>query len=267
MKAGIATIALRRYDVFHAVDLAAEAGFLGVEIWGRAPHTPDEFDETHTLKLRDHIRSNGMKASMFGSYVNPSAPDYAQRSEDALKIAKILGAKIIRVWAGSSEPHVATEEVWEHVAKSFHEYALRAEDEGIALAMEMHGGTLCVTPEGTLRVIEMSNAPNLKVNYQVQDARNPELERTIEIVGDHVVNVHAQNHRPSPIEEGRTEHCLIEEGLIDYDKALSLLAGHGFNGYVEVEFLKGDEVSEEIMLESLKKDARYLRELTAKYTS
>ena len=267
MKPGLATIALRQYDVFHAIDLAAEAGFMGVEIWGRAPHTPDEFDEEHTLEIRDRLRNNKIEVSMIGSYVNPASPDYVQRSADALKIAKILNARIIRVWAGSQEPQNADDAQWAHVAKSFHEYALLAEDAGITLAMEMHGGTLCLTPEGCLRVIEEAKAPNLKLNYQVQSAANPDLERTISMVGDYVVNVHAQNHRPSPIDPGKMELTLIEEGLIDYDKALSLLKGHGFNGYVEVEFLKGDSGCEECLLESLQKDAAYLRKLTAKYSS
>ena len=266
MKAGLATIALRRYDVFQAIDLAAQAGFEGVEIWGRPPHTPEEFDEDHTRRIKDRLRANGLKASIFGSYANPAAPDYEQKAADAIKISKILGARRIRVWAGNKKPHEADEELWRHVAKSLHEFALRAEDDGITLAIEMHCGTLCATAEGCLRVIEESGSPNLKLNYQVYDPRNPDLERIIGMVGPHVVNVHAQNHRPSCREPDKLELCLIREGLVDYDKALSLLAEHGFKRFVEVEFLKGEHESEEAMLDSLKKDAAYLRELTAKYS-
>ena len=267
MKAGIATIALRKYDVFHAVDLAAEAGFLGVEIWGRPPHTPDEFDEDFTRKIRDHVRSSGLKVCMFGSYVNPSSPDFEQKAADALKIAKILGTRRIRIWAGNKEPHDADDELWKHVGQSLHEFALRAEYEGITLAVEMHGGTLCLTPEGALRLIEEANAPNLKLNYQVADPSNPDSERIIGMVGDYVVNVHAQNHSPSALAGGKMELCWIEEGLVDYDHLLGLLAKHGFKGFVEAEFLKDESVSEGAMLESLRKDAEYLRTLTAKYSS
>ena len=266
MKPGLATIALRRYDVFHAIDLAAQAGFVGVEIWGRPPHTPEEFDEEHTLRIRDRVRANGLKVSMFGSYVRPVLPDFEQKSEDAIRISKILCARKIRVWAGNKEPHEADEELWEQVSRSLHEFALRAEDEGITLAVEMHGGTLCATAEGCLRLIELCGSPNLKLNYQVFDPRNPDLERVIGMVGAYVVNVHAQNHRPSRREPDKLELCLIREGLVDYDKALSLLAGHGFKGFVEAEFLKGENDTEEAMLDSLRKDAEYLRELTAKHT-
>lgn len=267
LKAGIATIALRQHDIYHVLDLAVEAGFAGVEIWGRPPHTPAEFDEEYTRQVRDYMRRKGLKASMFGSYANPCAPDYAQKSEDSIKIAKILGARIIRVWAGNKEPHEADDNLWTFVANALHDYALKAEDEGITLAMEMHGGTLALTPEGVLRLIEESKAPNLKLNYQVQDARNPDLERVIGMVGDHVVNVHAQNFIQSPSVPENMDLCTLEEGVIDYDRALALLAQHGFDGYVEVEFLKGDQWCEGTMLEALKKDAEYLKAVTAKYTS
>lgn len=252
--------------MFDALDLAAEAGFRGVEIWGRAPHTPEEFSEDHTKQVRDRARANGLEISMFGSYVRPVLPDFPQRSEEALKIAKILGTKIVRIWAGNREPHEAGEDLWNHVAGVLHEFALRAEYDGISLAMEMHSGTLCATPEGALRVIEQTRSPNLKLNFQVIDPAAPDLDRVIGMVGEHVVNVHAQNHRPSPIEEGRMELCWIEEGLVDYDHALALLAEHGFHGYVEAEFLKGESVSDAAIAESLQKDAGYLRALTEKHS-
>lgn len=266
MKPGIATISLRKYDVFHALDLAAEVGFMGVEIWGRPPHTPEEFDEQHTRQIRKRLQANGLEAAVIGSYANPALPDFARKAADAIRIASILGARIIRVWAGNKEPHEAGEELWSLVAKSFYEFALQAELSGITLAMEMHGGTLCATPQGALRVIREAEAPNLKLNFQVNDMANPDLDNLIGAVGDYVVNVHAQNYRPSCLEKGKMDLSWIREGVVDYDKALSLLKSHGFNGYVEAEFLKGEFVSEDALMESLRKDAEYLRQLTAKYS-
>ncbi len=266
MKAGIATIALRRYDVFHALDLAAEAGFAGVELWGKPPHAPEEFDEDHFKRVRDRARANGLRVHMFGSYARPVLPDFQQKSEDALKAAKILCARKIRVWAGNKEPHEADDELWGHVAGCLREFALRAEDEGISLAVEMHSGTLTATPEGALRLIELVGAPSFKLNFQVVDPINPDLDRVIGMVGDHVVNVHAQNYRRSALDEEKLEISCIGEGIVDYDHLAALLAARGFKGYIEVEFLKGESVSEQIMVESLKKDGRYLNELAKKHT-
>ena len=266
MKPGLATIALRKYDIFTALDLAADAGFAGVEIWGKPTHTPEEFDAEHTIRIRDRARSNGLEIPVFGSYANPSWPEFERKSADSIKLALLLEAKIIRVWAGNKQPAEADEELWQYAAASFHEFGLRAEYEGLTLAMETHADTLCFTPEGCLRLIEMANAPSLKLNYQVRDFANPGLERDIGLLADHIVNVHAQNFRPSCREEGKMNRCLVEEGTVDYDKALRLLAKHGYDGYVEAEFLKGENVSEDAMLDSLKRDAAYLKELTARHS-
>lgn len=266
MKTGICTIALRKYNIFHALDLAAEAGFRGVEIWGKPPHTPDEFDEEHTLKIRDRLRQNGLRVSMFGSYARPMLPDFEHKSEDAIKISKILGARKIRVWAGNKEPHEADEEMWKFVTSNLRNFALKAGDEGITLAMEMHSSTLASTPEGVIRLIEMANVPNLALNFQVIDFANPDLEKAVDMLGGFVVNVHAQNYRPSKLNPEIMKLSLIKDGTVDYPHLLSLLSKKGFKGYVEVEFLKGENVSDEVMLESLKQDSEYLTEITKQYS-
>lgn len=266
MKAGIATIALRNYDIFTALDMAGQAGFAGVEIWGKPPHTPEGVDEDHTRRVRDRARANGLEIPIFGSYVNPAWLELHRTPEMAIKMAVLLGAKIIRVWAGNKEPHEADDELWQRVAESMYEFALRAEFEGLTLAMEMHADTLCLTPEGALRVMEMTGADNLKLNYQVRDFTNPDVERDVDLIGDKVVMVHAQNFKPSCCEEGKMIRSLVRGGTVDYDRALSLLAAHGFEGYVEVEFLPGENVSEDALLESLRKDAAYLNEITARHS-
>ena len=83
------------------------------------------------------------------------------------------------------------------------------------------------------------------------------------MVGKHVVMVHAQNSEPTP--EGSPHpwsRALIQDGVVDYPYLLGLLRGWGFDGYVEVEFVKGDG-DRERMMDSLKKDAAYLKKITA----
>lgn len=227
---------------------------------------PDEFDEAHTIAVRDRAYSNGMTVHAYGSYVNPASPDFEERAVKALRIAKTLRCRIVRVWAGNREPREADDNTWNLVAKAFRQFALQAEYEGITLAMEAHCGTLCATAEGALRLIEQCGAPNLKINYQIYDPCEPDLERIIPLLGKHIANVHAQNYRVSCLENKKLEISGLEEGLVDYNHLLALLKEQNYRGYVEVEFLKGEFVSKEAMLESLKKDAEYLRTLTARYS-
>ena len=260
-KVGIATIALRRYDLHKALDLSAQAGFEGVEIWGRPPHTPEVFERQYWEIVREKLQELELGISMFGSYINPAWQDYKEKVSISLLASKVLGAKMLRVWAGNAEPKDASEDLWQHTIKAYKDLCKKAADQGLSLAIEMHPGTLCVSPEGSLRMLDEVGASNLKLNYQVAYPAHADLEHDIALAGPHIVNVHAQNFNPSEEEDGKYELSLIEEGVIDYRRLLELLQPHGFDGYVEVEFLKGEFTSEETMLDSLKQDAAYLRKL------
>ncbi|MDO8683810.1 MAG: sugar phosphate isomerase/epimerase family protein [Armatimonadota bacterium] len=263
MKAGFATIALRSLDVFEAIDLAAAAGFESIEVWGRAPHTTDPYDEKHTLAVRDRILAGGMEPMIFGSYVNSAAPDVQDKMEICLKIAENLGSKIIRIWAGDKEPPLASDEDWTKNAANLRWMALKAADKGITLAMEMHCGTLALTAEGVVHLIETSGVDNLKLNYQVANPGEPDIDRVLGLVGHHVVMMHAQNcvHAPEGAQHA-WDRALIGEGLIDYQYVVNCLKTYGFDGCVEVEFLKGDP-DKDLMVEAMKKDAEYLRKITS----
>jgi len=263
LKAGFATIALRQLDVYEAIGHAAAAGFEAVEIWGRPPHTPDPYDERHTLAIREHLEQKRMTAPVFGSYVNSADPEFDIKAATALEIAGGLGSSIIRVWVGDEEPPFASDDDWRNNAARLKWMCERAADNGLTLAMEMHGGTLALAPDSVLRLIDLAGADNLKLNYQVNDPTNHDLEHSVALVGPHVVMVHAQNFVKSP--EGSPnplERSLIQDGLVDYPRLLRLLKPHGFHGLVEVEFLKGDP-NPEVMLDALRKDALYLNKITA----
>lgn len=261
MKAGLASIALRELDIFEVIDLAAHAGFEAIEIWGRAPHTPDVYDEQYWTTLRDKIVEKGMEPAVFGSYVNSAGSDFQDKAVMALSIAQTLGSPLIRVWAGDKEPPAAVDDDWTRNAANLKWMAERAEDKGITLAMEMHCGTLTFTPEGVLRLIDLAKVDNLKLNYQVADPGEPDLERTVELVGEHAVMVHAQNFVHAA--EGSKhpwERSLVEDGIADYGELLTLLRPYGFDGPVEVEFLKGDP-DRERMIEAMRADAKFLNRI------
>jgi sugar phosphate isomerase/epimerase len=263
VKAGLATIALRELDVFQVIDLAGRAGFQGVEVWGRPPHTPYPFDEVYTASVRDRILQLGMEPSILGSYTNSASEAFQTEASLTLRIAKALGTKIIRVWAGDTEPCDATNDDWMRNAANLKWMSERADDVGITLAIEMHGGTLALTPEGVLRLLELANTDNLKLNFQVNDPAAPDLDRSVSLIGSHIVMVHAQNYVRAP--EGsphQWERSLVEEGLTDYRHLVALLRHYSFDGYVEVEFLKG-EPDRDKMLDAMQKDALFLRRLVA----
>jgi len=261
---GVCSIALRRYDVFRAIRMAAEAGYSGVEIWGKPPHTPNPIDKQHEEAVRQIIHDCGLTVPMFGSYVNVDGSDWKKNAKENLDISCILGAKVMRIWAGSKEPSDADQDYWQEVILRLREFCLMAADVGISLAVEMHGGTLAATVEGSERLLVEVDHPALKLNLQLTDFPPEEFYRALPTLGPHVVNIHAQNRR-TIVKNGEkiSELCLIEEGEIDYRDVLRRLSPYGFGGFIEAEFLKGDQDSDEALLDSLRRDAAYLRRICA----
>lgn len=263
-KPGICTIALRRYDVFRAIQMAAEAGYSGVEVWGKPPHTPDPIDREHEEAVRQMTHDCGLTVSVFGSYVNVDVSDWQEKAKENLEISCILGAKVMRIWAGSKEPDNADQVYWQEIISRLREFCEMAADVGISLAVEMHGGTLAATVEGSEGLLMDVNHPTLKLNLQLTDFPPERFYRALPTLGPHVVNIHAQNRR-TILKNGEKirELCLIEEGEIDYGDVLKRLSPYGFNGFIEAEFLKGDQDGDEALLDSLRRDAAYLRRICA----
>ncbi|MFQ3549980.1 MAG: sugar phosphate isomerase/epimerase family protein [Armatimonadota bacterium] len=265
MKTGISTIALRKYDVFKAIKLAKSAGFDGVEIWGKPPHITEVYDESHIKKVKDAVDANGLVVCMYGSYVKPGTDGSDNLFDDSIKIAKLLDTKLIRIWPGAKEPQDADEDYWEMVIDKLIEYGDIAEDNGLILSLEVHGGTLSATTDGAERIIDMTNHNAIKLNWQI-DLEEGDFEKVLGRLAKYTASVHAQNFKENA--EGKMELSLISEGVVDYRKALDILNKNGFNGFVEVEFLKGEfDEDENIMLNSLKADAEFLREITSKFNS
>jgi sugar phosphate isomerase/epimerase len=258
-KPGIATIALRKYDIFSAISIAAKAGFQGIEIWGKPPHTPQPVDWEYEKAIARNVEENCLQVSMFGSYVNTADDEWKDKAKQNIRICKILGAPIMRIWAGNIEPKDADGAYWSETIFRLKELCKMGEDAGIKMGVEMHGGTLTATIAGCERLLQEVNHPNLKFNLQFTDFTPTEFFPALPIFGPHIVNIHAQNWRITNHNgQQHREISLIEEGEIDYLEVLTQLAKYNFDGFIEVEFLKGENESEKILLESLERDANYL---------
>ena len=251
MKTGLCTIAFKELALKTVLDLASRCGFDGVEPWGRPDHTPPAYDQAHNLRVAEAVRARGLEVSQFGSYANPTSDEFQTEMGDALKIARDLGTDRIRVWAGRTGSADADAAQWETVISSFRRSCDQALSLGIALVVEMHENRLTDTAEGSLRLVEGVGRPNFLLNFQPMSSHGPDrVLEEVRKVAPLVSAVHAQNR----LREGG--RGLISEGIVDYAAVVSELRKAGFDGYIEVEFVR-----EECPEEALAADARFLRSL------
>ena len=253
MKTALCTIAFKELSIEAVLDLASEAGFDGVEPWGRPPHIPHPYDAERMAKIAESVRVRGLVVSQYGSYANPLSSEFAQEMEDALRAAADLETDTIRVWAGRTGSEDASDEDWVSAIDGFQVFADRAAEASVRLVLEMHNGYLSDSAEGSLRLVAGVDRENFRLNYQPNYAH--EADRVMaeaERAAPYVAAVHAQNY----LNPGSNERSLVSGGFVDYPTVLGLLSRAGFDGFLEVEFVRKEAPNE-----ALKADADYLRSL------
>ncbi len=256
-KTGLCTIAFRERELEDVLLLASNAGFDAIELWGKRPHDPE--DEKEACKVKEKAADMGLDIGVYGSYLR--AGDLQDENEVASVFSKaaVLGAPLIRVWAGNKSALEADDSDWNKCLEDFRTLCRYAESEGVNLAVEMHEDSLADTAAGAKKIVESIDSPCLGLNYQpLADMQTDEQERLKEVV-QYVVNVHAQNWTKS---SGQRRQSLIGEGFFDYKCIYRILRDAGFHGYMEVEFVRGD--GSEAKERALKQDFVYLRELVNK---
>jgi sugar phosphate isomerase/epimerase len=252
MKLGLCSIAFQDKPLEEVIDIASDYGFDGIEVWGKPPHMPAEYDQTHVKNIKDLAQQKGLAISAFGSYVDPLMNLHQKYFEEAFKIAYELGTDLIRIWSGGGPSKYIAPADKRLILFRLVSLAQWANFRSIKLGMEMHNNHLTDTVDSILEVIESTNQPSLKTYYQPLarfDADEPHA--AAQKLAPHVVNVHAQNFD----ENGKA--CAIAEGIVDYSKIVETLSSAGYEGYVHVEFVHGDN-----KLEALQRDRDYLASLT-----
>ena len=254
MKTALCTIAFKELEVVRVLDLARDHGLDAVEIWGKEPHMGDTYDHARVLRLYDAIADRGLVVSAFGSYLSPLDEGLKEELEDAIVTALGLGTRVIRVWAGGGASKDVDPDVYALAVSGLRCMCLRADDDDLILALEFHDNSIADNARSILRLIGDVDCQNLGTYYQPsrrEGADDP--YEAAEMVGPHVVNVHAQNWDPAT--GGRAP---VGAGAVDYGRVVDILKRHGFDGCLEIEF-----VDEADKLASLVADAASLRQLAA----
>jgi len=106
----------------------------------------------------------------------------------------------------------------------------------LTLGLEMHNNNFTDSVDTILELFDYVKSPALKT--YLQPSFRPDADDPIEAVErlkGQIVNVHAQN-----TDESRSG-CAIADGVVDYAEVVQKLADTGYDGYLEVEFVHGDD--------------------------
>ncbi len=240
-----------------AAELAASAGFEGIEVTARPPHLDPEAGTEAARAAGRAVREAGVGVVAYGSYLGRPEQAEIHHAHREVALAAALEAPLLRVWAepvGKDPSDLAPTLAWLIAACD------AAAEEGIRVVVERHLGSFADTPERIAVLFDRVGRPNLALNYQVLDALpadaiEDQAEDCRQLVG-RAEYFHLKNYRApedgSPLIPGGS----LEGGVLDYQAILGAACDVGYEGPMTLEFLSWDPVPTE---EKVARDMAYLR--------
>ncbi len=247
-KSSIAAYSYRKYlqgdspemNLFDFVDLAATMGLDAVE--PTSYYFPPNVDRGYLVRLKRHAFRRGLDISgtaIGNDFCLPDGPARQNQIRNAktwIENAAILGAPVIRFFAGRVPKGDEESAAVERAIAGFEEVLPYAEQYGVVLALENHGG---VTAEADqmLRIVRAIDHPNFGVNLDTGNFRTDAPYGDLEKLAPYAVNVQVK------IEIRRRGQ---DKEPADIPRLVAMLRNVQYSGYVVLEYEGAAEPREAI---------------------
>jgi sugar phosphate isomerase/epimerase len=236
LRTGLVSISFRPLSPQQIVELCQQTRLESIE-WGSDVHVlPGDLKTAR--QVGQLTREAGLEVACYGSYYRCDGSDFTPVVETALE----LGAPLIRVWAGKMGSSEFSTDEWFNTLASLYEAAELAEEAGIIVATEYHGGTLTDKRDSTTEMLESVGHPNLRTFWQPlrrgpgYEARVEENLEDLRAVAPYLSNIHAYEWREGAA--GREAFSLQESQ--QWPLYMQELRSIGGDHTVLLEFVPGD---------------------------
>lgn len=162
MKTGFTTITFRHMSIDELIQLAKETNLTGIE-WGGDVHVPPDSSREFVCEVKQKCTQAGLDVLSYGSYYRGLTD---QEFIPILNTASILGAPIIRIWAGNKSPDLMDDAYFIELVANIQTACDLALKKGIKIALEYHDKTMTETKEAALKLIQAVNRENLFTYWQ-----------------------------------------------------------------------------------------------------
>ena len=279
-----------RLGVVDFLQKAADLGYPAVEIGGKRPHlSPLDYPDDDSLaEIRATADKLGIEIATIAGYTDftsgrasaevPFVEMQVRYVADLSRIARSLGAKIVRVFSGYFTADANYPSDWTRCVDALRESAAVAEAHGVVLGLQNHHD-VGLTVESIEELLIDVDHPNLKLMFDLQAvalSRGDPCEtagrmapRMAQTTLADYVRLPRFHYRPELVNYQQLDPPAVRavplgEGFIDLDAFFRGLRDGGFAGYVAYEMcspLRGGG-SEANLDEAAGKSLRRIRELT-----
>ncbi len=203
--------------------------------------------EKEIPRVEGMLKNNNLELAAFAIGNNFTLQDEHKLSEQAdyvkagIDTARRLGTDKLRVFGGNLIPGMTRDESLGAVIEGFERCVPYAEEAGVVLALENHGGMPGRSDE-IIRVIKHFNSPCLKVNidlanfygYMAEVPENP-ISAARKLM-PFIVHAHVKDFARFPDGGSRLYGCILGEGIVPLEDSLKQMKEGGYSGFLSLEF-------------------------------
>lgn len=243
MKLGFSTLGCPAWTLEHVVKAAKEYGFDGIELRliDDQVISPD-LVVSSLDRIKHAFAGSGIELAALGSSARFSSPDEAERRQNEavtvefIRLARELGAPVIRVFGGQRKEGVSMEQAIDNVADSLARLAPIAEDAGVALALETHDDFS--RSSDVASVLDRVSSPAIGALWDVHPPYElgESVRQVWDLIGPRVKHTHVKDARPGQRKEW--DLVLLGEGEVPAREMVEVLSEHGYRGYLAIEWEK-----------------------------
>lgn len=202
---GLCSVTFKKKPIEEVIQLAKEAELDCIE-WGSKEHVKVG-DFGTASKTAEMMKEAGLVTSSYGSYYQ--AGSYGN-FEEVIATAKLLGTRMIRIWAGEKASSDADDVWFQKVLSDTRRIAELAEKEDMLISFEYHSGSLTDTPESARWLMESVNVPNVYLYWQPAETLSvAERLKSLDYLSRWISNVHVFHwedyHNRFTLKEGEGE--------------------------------------------------------------
>ncbi|PTY01394.1 sugar phosphate isomerase/epimerase [Verrucomicrobia bacterium LW23] len=232
---GLVSITFRQLTPREIVELLLKAGTPAIE-WGGDIHAPHG-DLVRAQELRTMCDSEGIAIPAYGSYYRIGQSEKAGLAfNQVLDSAEILGAPVIRVWAGAKGSAETSESERFDIVEDAMRIADLAQARNIKIGYEYHGGTLTDTPESTAQLLADTGHPAIETLWQPAVGRTADqAEHELAQVLHRLSHIHVFHWFP------RAERQPLADGRDRWMRYLTMASRHKELVYCLIEFVQNAE--------------------------
>lgn len=221
-------------SLFEFVDECVAFGLDGTEL--TSYYFPEEVSDEFLRELKRHCFRKGIEISGtaigndFGFSAGPDRDRQLALTRRWIERAEILGAPVIRIFAGHHKPGVDPAESDRLMIAGMEEACEYAGAHGVMLALENHGGPTA-TADGLLKFVEAVKSPWFGVNLDTGNFHSDDVYGDLARVAPYAVNV-------------QVKVSITEKGVkqpVDFKRLANILQRVGYQGYVVLEYEEADE--------------------------